>query len=120
MKLAVPSDTPFGLMAQRSGHFGHCAYFTICTIENGEIVNTEVVPNVDHDAVGCGGVIDFALSLGLDAILAAGMGMPPYTRFTNGGMKVYLDQTEPMVGKAVAKFIAGEVPEMKLDQACRH
>ena len=104
MKLAVPCDTPLGLMGQRSGHFGHCAFFAVCTIEDGEIKNVETVQNVDHDAVGCGGVIDFA----------------PYTRFTNGGMKVYIDQTEPLVGKAVAKFIAGEVPEMRLDQACRH
>ena len=120
MKLAVPCDTPLGLMGQRSGHFGHCAFFTVCTIEDGEIKNVETVQNVDHDAVGCGGVIDFALSQNWDAILASGMGMPPYTRFTNGGMKVYIDQTEPLVGKAVAKFIAGEVPEMRLDQACRH
>ena len=77
MKVAVPCDTPFGLNAQRSGHFGHCAFFTVATIEGNEVTDVQVVPNVDHDEVGCGGVIDFALSLGIDAIIAAGMGVPP-------------------------------------------
>ena len=120
MRVAVPCDTPFGLNAQRSGHFGHSAFFTIATIENDEITNVEVVPNVDHDTYGCGGVIDYALSLGIDAIVAAGMGVPPFTRFTNGGVKVYLERTQPIAGEAIKMLIAGEAPEMRLDQACVH
>ncbi len=120
MKVAVPCDTPFGLNAQRSGHFGHSAYFTIATIENDEVTKVEVVPNVDHDTVGCGGVIDFALSLGIDAIVAAGMGVPPFTRFTNGGVKVYLEQTQPTAGEAIKMLIEGKAAEMSLEQACAH
>ena len=120
MRLVVPSDTPLGLAAARSGHFGHSAFMTIVTIENDEVTNVEVVQNVDHDVAGCGGVIDFVISLHADAILAGGMGVPPYTRFTNGGVKVYLEQTQPIVGEAVKLFIAGQVPEMQLNQACRH
>ena len=120
MKLAVPSETDAGLAAVRSGHFGHCEYFTLVDIENGEITNVEAVKNVDHDQYGCGGVIEYALGLGINAILAAGMGVPPYTRFTNGGVEVYLDTTHPFVGDAVADFIAGNTPRMQLDQACRH
>ena len=120
MKIAVPCDTPFGLNAQRSGHFGHCAFFTIATVENDQITNVEVVPNVDHDTYGCGGVIDYAMSLGIDASVAAGMGVPPFTRFTNGGVKVYLERTQSIAGEAIKMVIAGEAPEMQLDQACEH
>ena len=120
MKVAVPCDTPFGLNAQRSGHFGHCAFFTVATIEGNEVTDVQVVPNVDHDEVGCGGVIDFALSLGIDAIIAAGMGVPPFTRFSNGGVKVYLEQTQPIAGDAIKVLMDGKAVEMSLDQACAH
>ena len=120
MKLAVPSETDACLDSMRSGHFGHTPWFTIVDIQDGQVVSATPLKNVDHDAVGCGGVIDFMLQQDIDGILTVGMGMPPYTRFTNGGVKVYTDGTAPYVGQAVQLFIEGKVPEMRLDQACRH
>jgi len=120
MKLAVPSETALGLASPRSGHFGHCAYFTLLEIEDGEIKSVEVVKNVDHDEVGCGGVIRYAIDLGIDAILAAGMGYPPFTRFSEAGIHVYIDQTVPTVGEVVQLLIEGKVPDMTADQACKH
>lgn len=120
MKLAVPSETDAKLDSMRSGHFGHAPYFTIATIENGEIVNTEVVKNVDHDAVGCGGVIDFVISLGVDGVLTVGMGRPPLTRFNQANITVYSERETPMVGDALKRFLAGEVDEMSIDDACNH
>ena len=120
MKLAIPSETDAGLTSMRSGHFGHTPFFTIVTIEDGQIINVEAVKNIDHDEVGCGGVIQYALGLGIDALLAAGMGRPHFMRFTEGGIKVYFETESPIVGDAVARFIAGEVPEMVLDNACNH
>ena len=67
-----------------------------------------------------GGVIDFAIGLRLDGILAAGMGMPPFMRFTNAGIKVYADPTEPNVGKAIELFVAGKVALMDPSAACQH
>lgn len=120
MKLAVPSESDAGLSAQRSGHFGHCAYFTIVTIEDGEVASVESVENLDHDQYGCGGIIDYVISLGVDAILTAGMGRPPLTRFTQAGVTVYSEAQSPLVGTAVERFIAGEAVVMTPDMACNH
>lgn len=120
MKLAIPSESDKGLQSIRSGHFGHSAYFTIVEIEDGKILNVESVKNADHDAVGCGGVIDYALSLGIDAILAAGMGRPPFMRFTESGVDVYIEQETPRVDEVVQLFIEGKVAKMSLDAACNH
>ena len=120
MKLAIPSETDLGLMSMRSAHFGHAPYFTIVEIEDGKIVNVESVKNADHDAVGCGGVIDYALGLGIDAMLAVGMGRPPLMRFTSSGVKVYSEQRTPMVGEAVKVFLSGVCEEMSLEDACNH
>ncbi len=121
MKIAIPSESDAGLESMRSGHFGHAPYFTVVTFDDGmEVVSVEAVKNADHDAVGCGGVIDYAISLGIDGILCAGMGMPPFTRFTNAGIKVYRDGTQPSVGDVVRLFAAGEVDLMDPSAACRH
>lgn len=120
MKLAIPSETDLGLMSVRSGHFGHAPYFTVVDIEDGKIAGVEAVKNADHDAVGCGGVIDFALGLGIDAMLTVGMGRPPLMRFTQAGIKVYSERETPMVGEAVKVFLAGSCEEMSIEDACNH
>lgn len=120
MKLAIPSETDAGLESLRSGHFGHAPYFTIVTIEDGEITSVQSVQNVDHDTYGCGGVIEFAMGLGIDAMLTVGMGVPPLMRFTDAGIQVYSDRVTPIVGDAAQKFIQGECALMALDDACRH
>lgn len=121
MKIAIPSESNTGFDSIRSGHFGHAPYFTLVTYtDDMDIENVESIQNVDHDAVGCGGVIDFVSSLNVDGILAAGMGMPPFIRFTNQGVKVYSDTTEPNVGKVAQMFAEGKVALMDPSTACRH
>lgn len=120
MKIAVPSESADGLAAVRSGHFGHAPYFTVATIEDGKIADVESVKNVDHDAEGCGGVIDYVISLGVDGILTVGMGRPPLTRFTQAGITVYSERESPQVGAALDRFVAGDVEEMALEDACNH
>ncbi|WP_270405226.1 NifB/NifX family molybdenum-iron cluster-binding protein [Candidatus Collinsella stercoripullorum] len=120
MRVIIPVENELGLAAPRSGHFGHAAYFTVATIDNGEVTSVETIKNVDHDQAGCAGVIDFALSQNVDAIIATGMGMPPFTRFTAAGVTVYAERETPLAGDVLAKFVAGEVSPMDPEAACRH
>ena len=121
MKLAVPSETTDGLASVRSGHFGHCPYFTVVTFDDDmNVTAVESVKNVDHDVNGCGGVINYVLTLSVDAILTVGMGMPPLMRFTQNGIKVYSERQTPMVGDAVKLFAEGNVDLMSPENACAH
>ena len=121
MKIAIPSETADGFESIRSGHFGHCPYFTIVEYDDDmNIVSVESVKNVDHDEFGCGGVIEYVLSMGLDGILTAGMGMPPLMRFTDAGMTVWADASEPNVGRIAQLFAEGKVGKMDPANACRH
>ena len=121
MKIAIPSESDAGLASLRSGHFGHAPYFTIVTFDDsGAVEAVESVQNVEHDVAGCGGVIEYVLTLGVDGILTAGMGMPPFMRFTENGVRVYQDRTEPTVGGVVELFSAGQVQPMDPNAACRH
>lgn len=120
MRIAIPCETDQGLDAPRSGHFGHAAYFTIATIDHDQVTSVEVVKNVEHGEHGCAGVIEHALAQNLDAIIATGMGMPPYTRFTANGVAVYAERETPLARDVLAKFLAGELEPMDPASACRH
>lgn len=121
MKIAIPSESADGLEAMRSGHFGHAPYFTVVEYDDAmQITSVESVANVDHDEYGCGGVIEHVLGMGVDAILAAGMGRPPLMRFTDGGVAVYFETTCPIVGDAARLFAEGRVQRMGIEDACAH
>lgn len=120
MKLAIPSETPDGLFSLRSAHFGHAPYFTVVTVEDGEVVGVEAVKNVEHDESGCAGVIQHALTLGIDVLITIGMGRPPLARFTEAGVKVYSERATPDVGTVVSRFLRGECDLMAPDDACAH
>ena len=121
MKIAIPSETADGMTAMRSGHFGHCAYFTVVEYDGDmNIVGAEVVKNVDHDEFGCGGVIQHVLEMGVDGILAAGMGQPPLMRFTQNGVTVYSERQTPVVGDVAKLFAEGKVERFDPANACRH
>lgn len=121
MRIAVPSENANGLASIRSGHFGHAPYLTIVELDDAmNITSVESIKNAEHGEGGCGNVIEYVLGLGLDGILAAGMGMPPLMRFTQGGMTVYFETTQPIVGDAVALLAEGKVRAMTADDACHH
>ena len=121
MKLLIPSESDKGLESIRSGHFGHAPYFTLVELnDQNEVISVESIKNIDHDVAGCGGVIDFAISLGIDGVLAAGMGMRPLMRFTQQGVTVYADRTQPIVGEALKLFTEGNVGIMVPESACNH
>lgn len=121
VKLAIPSETDAGLQSIRSGHFGHTPYFTIVEFDDEmNILAAEPVKNIDHDQYGCGGVIQYALGLGIDAILTVGMGMPPLMAFTNNGVVVYSETQTPLVGDVAKLFAQGKVNRMSPEAACNH
>lgn len=120
MKLAVPTMGKAGLDAQRAGHFGHCDCFTVVEIENGEIKGTSEVANPPHEEGGCLRPVGLLADAGVDAIVAAGMGMRPLMGFNQAGITVYFENQTPIVGDAAKLVAAGSVPVMSADNACNH
>ena len=53
LRIAVPSQSSEGLTSKRSEHFGHCDFFTLVDIADGEINQIKTVDNVAHGAGGC-------------------------------------------------------------------
>lgn len=120
MKLAVPTMGKAGLDSQRSGHFGHCDCFTLVRIANGAIVDVEGLDNPPHEEGGCLRPVRLLADCGVDAIVAAGMGMRPLMGFKQAGIAVYFDNRTPNVGDVARLVATGDLPEMGEDDACSH
>ncbi|MBC7197191.1 MAG: NifB/NifX family molybdenum-iron cluster-binding protein, partial [Deferribacterales bacterium] len=66
MKIAIPVEN--GLLSQ---HFGHCEGFYIATVENGKIVNSEILLPPEH---GDGTFPTFLANKNVNIVIAGGMG----------------------------------------------
>lgn len=120
MRLAVPSTGEGGLEAPRSAHFGHADCFTILDIDNGSIRVENVIANPPHEEGGCMRPVGILSDAGIDAIVAAGMGMRPMMGFAQAGITVLHDADSPTVGAAAERIAAGQLDPMGPEHACHH
>jgi predicted Fe-Mo cluster-binding NifX family protein len=116
--IAVPSLAPGGLEAQRSGHFGHCDFFTLVEVGGDSIAKVSVVENAPHHEGGCLDPVNLLASLGATQIVVGGMGARPLAFFGERGITVYADQELPTVGEVVDALLQGTVPVMSAMQVC--
>ena len=120
MKIAIPTMGAGGMDCERSGHFGHCDCFTVVTVEDGAITATEIIENPPHEEGGCMRPVALLAEHGIDAIVAAGMGMRPMMGFAQAGITVYFENETPGVGDVAQMAAAGTLPVMGKEHACHH
>lgn len=120
MKLAVPTMGEAGLDSERSGHFGRCDVFTVVDIVDGEITNIGCIDNPPHEEGGCLRPVKLLADAGVQAIVAAGMGMRPLMGFADAGITVLFENQTPNVGEVVKMAAADQLPIMSMDNACHH
>ena len=116
--IAVPSLAPGGLAAQRSGHFGHCDFFTLVKVTGDTVAEVRVVDNTPHQEGGCLDPVKLLASHGATDIVVGGMGARPLAFFGDMGIAVYADQELPTVGQVVEALLEGSVPVMSPMQVC--
>lgn len=122
MRIAVPTNSPGGLDADRSDHFGHCDIFTMVDIdEKKQITDVTIIQNGDHEAGGCLVPVKILQDAGADSIIVGGMGARPMRGFADVGITVYFADRSSMktVQDVVFGFTAGRLPVMHADQVCK-
>jgi len=121
LRIAVPSNNPGGLDAQRSDHFGHCDLFTIIEIKDNAIASVDSLANGEHEAGGCLVPVNLLRDQGVQAIVVGGIGARPLQGFNEVGISVYYaDRNTVQNVKTVAEgMIAGQFPVIKPDQTCQ-
>ena len=102
MKIALPSRN--GMI---DGHFGHCEYFTVISVENGKITGQERL----DPPTGCGcqsNVIPALAGMGVTVMLAGNMGEGAVRMLGAHGIQVVRGLSgEPQ--KAVQNWLAGQI-----------
>ncbi|CDF57870.1 NifB/NifX family molybdenum-iron cluster-binding protein [Thermobrachium celere] len=88
-----------------SAHFGHCEGFMIYNVEDNNIVNAEFRENPGHRP---GFLPVYLKDLGVDVIIAGGMGETAQMLFNENGIEVIVG-VSGLCDDAVSKYIKGEL-----------
>ncbi len=100
--IAVPVDEAGVLDA----HFGHCKFFILITVENGEIINKDKVVPPPHEP----GLLPKWLSeKGVTDILAGGMGQRAKDLFVQNRVSVFVGAPKLEAEKVVQSFLKNEI-----------
>ena len=118
-RIAVPSESPGGLDAGRSGHFGRCECFTIVDVTAGEIGDVQVLRNAPHAEGGCMAPVLVLAENNVDAIVVDGIGGRPLMGFNQVGISV-LAGVGGDVQATVLAYAAGQLSVVGLEGACQH
>lgn len=100
MKIAVASDNGFV-----AGHFGHCENFNVFHVEGEQVVNHEVVANPGHKP---GFLPNFLNDLGVNVIIAGGMGGGAVQIFNEKGIEVVVG-VRNTAKEAAELYLKGEL-----------
>ncbi len=121
VRVAIPSEEPGGLDAERSGHFGHCAVFTLVDVNNTGVVAVETLANEGHEAGGCMMPVRLLADNRVQFLIVGGIGARPLRGFNEVGIAVYwADQNQfASVRQAVDGIVAGRLPRIEADQVCQ-
>lgn len=117
--VAVPSNAPGGLNAAPSAHFGHCDMYTVATVSDGEISDVRTVPNNGHAHGNCLEPVGVLADIGIDTLIAGGMGMRPLNGLQQAGIKVYYSANMPSVEGVLQAFAAGKLVAFGTDDLCK-
>ena len=118
-RIAVPSESPGGLDARRSGHFGRCECFTMVDVVDGQIGEVEILHNAPHVEGGCMAPVLVLAEHNVDAIVVDGIGGRPLMGFNQVGIAVHAGAGTD-VQTAVRSYIQGDLPVVGFDGACQH
>lgn len=121
MRICIPTNSPGGLEASRSEHFGHCDVFTLVELDSdNKISSVETLSPPDHGAGGCMVPVQVLNDANVNAIVVGGIGARPMQGFAEVGIDVYWADRNSILDAvtAVEKFSEGMLPKMNVDQAC--
>lgn len=117
--IAVPSELPGGLDAQRAGHFGRCSCFTLVAVAGGEIKEVAVVANAPHGHGGCMSPVLLLAEHNVDAVLVNGIGGRPLMGFAQVGISVLAGSGVDVLS-ATDAYLAGDLTAVGLEGTCSH
>lgn len=117
MKICIPSKSAEGISARVSAHFGSAPFFTLYDTDTREI---QVVKNQNqHHEHGQCRPRQAVIGLGVEAVIAAGLGQRALLGLNESGIRVY--KTEAKTVGEILDHLEDHLREpMTLESACVH
>ncbi|MEA3354342.1 MAG: NifB/NifX family molybdenum-iron cluster-binding protein [Campylobacterota bacterium] len=109
MRVIFPTNENKGYLSKRGAHFGKAKFYTIITLQNGQISDVEVIENPGHSAGGCGDAINNIINLKPDAMVVSGIGGTPAKGFADKGLDVYYDAKSPTINDSIDQYLIGKL-----------
>jgi predicted Fe-Mo cluster-binding NifX family protein len=116
--IAVPSELPGGLEAAVGAHFGHCEMYTLVLVQDNEIQNIQVVPNLPHEQGGCMAPVNYLAQQGVKALIAGGMGLRPLMGFNQVGIDVFHSGGASTVKEAITAILDQKLVKFGQEHTC--
>jgi predicted Fe-Mo cluster-binding NifX family protein len=104
MKIAIPTDGK-----NVAPHFGRCPDFTILEVKGDEIISRDVIENPGHQP---GYIPEFLKGMGVDTIIAGGMGPRAIEMFGKNDIG-YILGAEGDIEDVVRSYMKGELKSSK-------
>ena len=120
MRLVFPTNENEGYLSKRGAHFGKAKFYTIITIEDGEVKEVEGVQNPGHNSSACGDAVTNIMSFKPDALIVGGIGGRPAQGFAEAGLDLYFDQTSKTVQESLKIFLDGKLEKSSGQGTCNH
>ena len=118
IKVAIPSNSPGGLEAEVSAHFGHCDLYTMVEVDTDGIKSVATMENQPHEEGGCLAAVGLLANNGVKKLLAGGMGRRPLMGFNDAGIEVFFTGGVPTVRQAIEAYLDGRLPSFSMDAVC--
>ncbi|MFW5896663.1 MAG: NifB/NifX family molybdenum-iron cluster-binding protein [Bacillota bacterium] len=109
MKVAIATEG--GVVA---AHFGRCPQYTLATIEDGVVTNTEIIDNPGHEP---GFLPRYLAKRDVDVIISGGMGVRAQKLFDDAGID-YVVGVDCSVDECLRDYAAGTLNPG--DDLCEH
>ena len=114
LKIAVPSVDNSGLNAIVTTRFGRCAFFTIVTINEGKIAETNVLPNAGMQAMGGAGPMaaNMIAQNGATIVIGGNYGPNAANALNQGGIKTFgypQGGSNVTVGQIIDIYLKGDL-----------
>lgn len=116
--VAVPSEQAGGLDARVDAHFGHCAAYTLVTLEGEAVSGLTVLPSIPHEQGGCMAPVNYLADNGVQVLISGGMGMRPLQGFDQVGIQVFHGGGAITVGEAVTALAGGRLQRFEPSHTC--
>jgi predicted Fe-Mo cluster-binding NifX family protein len=107
-RIAIAAEDGRGLRGEVSAHFGRCPYYVRVEVVGDSIARAEVIANAHHGQHQPGVMPLYIHGLGVDVIIAGGMGPRAVQIFQAMGIEVATGAAG-VVGKVLEAYLRGEV-----------